>query len=412
MTRHLTIERAQGRWPEILSRCGIDGSFLRNRHGPCPCCGGRDRFRFDDLDGSGSYFCNNCGASKGAGAGIRLLMKFRGWDFATACREIDGIVGDCRGAATKPHLNTLRSKTREAHALLKGATDARIVDSYLRRRGLSVSSAVLLGHPACPHYNVEKALDGHFPAVLAPIRDINGVLRGIHRIYIADVLPRKKTLLASEKIVGCSVQLHEHVDQLGIAEGVETALACFDLFGIPTWAALSDTLLQGFEPPPGLQHLTIFGDHDQNNAGQIAAYKLADRLRRSIKIEVKIPLQPGQDWLDVLSGGGKRRRSRIGPPPGSTTSLLKAGSSGKRPSCSPVRSGASSASTPSGLSTSSSSNGSRPEVSRTATSRLHTKSSGDSVSMVIMRPMRSGKPNQPASSKSVVAVFESQIDTP
>jgi putative DNA primase/helicase len=305
MTRHVTIERAQGRWRELLVRFGIDARYLRNSHGPCPLCGGRDRFRFDDRNGSGSYFCNHCGASKGDGAGIRLLMRFRGWDFRTACQEIDQIVGDIKPHCPRPQPNAWRLKVREVHALLKGATDPRIVDSYLRRRGLSVSSAVLLGHPACPHYNnVEKAPDGDFPAVLAPIRDLSGVLRGIHRIYLADVLPRKKTLLVSETIVGCSVHLHEPPgSQLGIAEGIETALACFELFGIPTWAALSDTILQGFEPPPGLQQLTIFGDNDQNNAGQIAAYKLADRLRHFVKIEVKIPPKPGQDWLDVLLQG-------------------------------------------------------------------------------------------------------------
>jgi putative DNA primase/helicase len=90
---HLTLERARGRWPEILYRFGIDRSFLRNRHGPCPLCGGRDRFRFDDLDGSGSYLCNQCGASKGPGAGIRLLMRFRDWDFKTAVQAIDELIG-------------------------------------------------------------------------------------------------------------------------------------------------------------------------------------------------------------------------------------------------------------------------------------------------------------------------------
>jgi putative DNA primase/helicase len=93
MTRQLTLERARGRWPEILSRFGIDRKFLRNRHGPCPLCGGKDRFRFDDLDGSGSYICNQCSASKGHGAGIRLLMKFRDWDFKTAVTEIDRLIG-------------------------------------------------------------------------------------------------------------------------------------------------------------------------------------------------------------------------------------------------------------------------------------------------------------------------------
>ena len=36
-------------WPEILVGLGIDPQFLVRRHGPCPACGGKDRFRFDDL---------------------------------------------------------------------------------------------------------------------------------------------------------------------------------------------------------------------------------------------------------------------------------------------------------------------------------------------------------------------------
>ncbi|MDI5829610.1 hypothetical protein MJN51_36035, partial [Salmonella enterica subsp. enterica serovar Kentucky] len=34
------------------------------RHAPCPACGGKDRFRFDD-NGRGSFICNQCGAGDG-----------------------------------------------------------------------------------------------------------------------------------------------------------------------------------------------------------------------------------------------------------------------------------------------------------------------------------------------------------
>ncbi len=69
-----TVERAHGRWTEILPLLGVDPRFLVNRHGPCPLCGGKDRFRFDDKDGSGSYYCNGCGA----GVGIILVRKLHG----------------------------------------------------------------------------------------------------------------------------------------------------------------------------------------------------------------------------------------------------------------------------------------------------------------------------------------------
>ena len=59
-----TVERARGRWREVLMHFGIDEKYLHNRHGPCPLCGGKDRFRFDDRHGSGSYFCNENGGDK------------------------------------------------------------------------------------------------------------------------------------------------------------------------------------------------------------------------------------------------------------------------------------------------------------------------------------------------------------
>src|ERR1700757_1705274 len=92
-----TIERARHRWPEILPQLGIETRFLTNKHGPCPICGGKDRFRFDDKDGSGSYFCNQCGP----GNGLTLICKKNGWDFKTACAEIDKIIG-----ADAPHLKS------------------------------------------------------------------------------------------------------------------------------------------------------------------------------------------------------------------------------------------------------------------------------------------------------------------
>src|SRR5271166_4393116 len=91
-----TIERACGRWREILPALGVGPKFLINKHGPCPICGGKDRFRFDDKDGTGSYYCNQCGA----GVGLILLRKLRGWDHATACREVDKVIGT--GLRTQP----------------------------------------------------------------------------------------------------------------------------------------------------------------------------------------------------------------------------------------------------------------------------------------------------------------------
>src|SRR6516225_590105 len=116
--RHDTIERARHRWREILPRLGIGTRFLQNRHGPCPLCGGKDRFRFDDRDGSGSYYCNQCGP----GPGLLLIRKLHAWDHATACAEVDKIIGNGSAAVSAP--KSTKSPTTKAAAierLLQGA---------------------------------------------------------------------------------------------------------------------------------------------------------------------------------------------------------------------------------------------------------------------------------------------------
>src|SRR5664280_998163 len=93
---------AAGKWPSILSALGIDPVYLKNTHGPCPVCQGKDRFRFDDKGGRGDYFCSCCGA----GDGFSLLQKVNNWSFAEAAKQVESIVGKCSVLpVTKPSNN-------------------------------------------------------------------------------------------------------------------------------------------------------------------------------------------------------------------------------------------------------------------------------------------------------------------
>ena len=88
---------ASGRWRELLEvLAGLHAEQLSNRHQPCPACGGRDRYRFDDRNGSGSWFCNQCGGKDhlgGGGTGMDLLMRVRRWSFRQACEEVERYLG-------------------------------------------------------------------------------------------------------------------------------------------------------------------------------------------------------------------------------------------------------------------------------------------------------------------------------
>ncbi|MCT8351287.1 MULTISPECIES: primase-helicase zinc-binding domain-containing protein [Photorhabdus] len=79
------VRQSCHRWPAILSQAGIVVP-ANNRHGPCPMCGGKDRFRFDDKNGNGTWICNR--AKCGHGDGLDLLAKFKGCQLIEAARWI------------------------------------------------------------------------------------------------------------------------------------------------------------------------------------------------------------------------------------------------------------------------------------------------------------------------------------
>jgi hypothetical protein len=84
---------SNGRWVEILGRFGAATALLRNSHGPCPGCGGRDRFRFDDLAGDGTFLCSQGHGELLVGDGIALLMHIKGWEWKRCVQELGAALG-------------------------------------------------------------------------------------------------------------------------------------------------------------------------------------------------------------------------------------------------------------------------------------------------------------------------------
>src|SRR3546814_1507927 len=82
--------------------------------------------------------------------------------------------------------------------------------------------------------------------------------------------------------IGSYVELSPPAEEMGVAEGIETALAVTRDFGIPCWSTISADGLKAFTPPAIVKRLRIFGDNDPKYGGQAAAYALVHRMSVSL----------------------------------------------------------------------------------------------------------------------------------
>ncbi len=292
-------ERAKGRWRGLLPQFGIDSRYLSGRHGPCPFCGGEDRFRWDNKDGDGTFFCSACGP----GSGADMVMKHNGWDFATAAREIEKVVGSGPVEPIKPKycasrdlLNTLWG---EGSPITKDDPAGRFL---YRRLGPVRFSKNLRYHP---NLRYDGDTPSHHPGMLAIVHDPDGTAHTLHRTYLtpdgekADVQSVRRVMPGTMP-PGCAIRLFPHAPVLAVAEGIETALAVNLMTGFPVWALINADNLSKFTPPEGVERLVVFGDNDASFTGQAGAYTLARRMvARRIAAEVRLPDVQGDDFNDV-----------------------------------------------------------------------------------------------------------------
>lgn len=296
-------DRARGRWKGILSGIGL-GKFLANKHGPCPLCGGVDRFRWDDKGGNGSFICSKCGA----GSGIDLVMKFKGLDFRGAKAEIEKYVGSAPVEAPKAIISddTARARMGAVWARSVKLSDGDPVSRWLRRRGMSrLAWPSLRFLPDATYVHDDKSRTSH-PAMLAKFVGPDGGEFTLHSTFLTDdgdkaILPKVRRLAAGRIPTGGAVRLAPSAETMGIAEGLETAMAASELDGVPVWSALNAGNLIKWKPPATAKHILIYGDNDASATGQLAAWSLAYRLKgEGYGVEVRLPEFEGDDWNDVL----------------------------------------------------------------------------------------------------------------
>lgn len=293
---------ARGRWFEILSALSIDPKVLRDLHQPCPGCGGRDRFRFDDKEGRGTFVCSGGGNDILVGDGFALLGHVFGWSPAEALRAVAHYLGISPDDGTDPPPPAppppptqapRRDDDQAAAALAKlkarwdQAAAAPRENGYLVSKGVDQAAAVAV-------LRVDSA-----GWLLAPIHRADGELVAIQAIG-ADGLKR---FPRGSRVAGGRLELPggDPSAPTAIVEGLATGLSVSMATGWRVVVAFSSgnlaTVARAVRDQAPDGELLICGDHDTKpngaNPGRAAAVKAA----RAAAARPLLPPTPG-DWND------------------------------------------------------------------------------------------------------------------
>lgn len=354
---------------EIAHRLGIQGLVRTGREmvGPCPQCGGRDRFGINLT--KRVFQCRKCG---GNGGNIDLVMFVMGMDFPAAldwlCGSVEGITPEERRdrerkAAENKRRNDARAEAErqkviaQARELWQAAAPAQgsPVHDYLALRGVDPGLYPQL--PRCLRYHPDLAYtvqqEGRWvevhrgPAMLAAIQGPDGRFRGLHRTWFdlgcakgkPEILhpvsgERLKVKKSLGSVKGGAIRLTDAArvpPVLVMGEGIETTLTAL-LADVPPgaayWAGISLGNMAGqrrlgaglkyaglpdlgdaeaFVPPPGVQRLIYVMDGDSEprltRAQLLAGIRRAMVLRPGLVGQI-VPCPAGVDLNDVLMGQG------------------------------------------------------------------------------------------------------------
>jgi len=327
----MTIHFDKVDWHKKLTEAGIDAACLVGKGKPCPLCGGKDRFRFDNKNGAGTYFCQQCGP----GNGFTMLKKL-GWSAPDIMRFLDdGTVPKADAPAIHAPLqdkefspeNVAKNRKQLQHAWgtalpLTGGDPA---SRYLQMRvpGCDVKrlSNALRAHRGMQFWEEDERgkyhKRGYFPVLLG--RAVDGANNPItcHRTYLtpdgnkAPFENVKKQMKGVRKLDGAAIRVVVNPESrvLGLTEGIENAVAvataCRYRFNV--WSMVNCQNLEVADIPKGMFDMVIiYADHDKldpkNNRrpGEYYARLLKVRLEAAgFEVELKIPPVEGTDFADM-----------------------------------------------------------------------------------------------------------------
>jgi CHC2 zinc finger/Toprim domain len=279
--------------------------------GPCPVCGGTDRFSINVK--KQVWNCRRC--AKG-GDVIALVQHIDGCDFKTAMRTLgveDRPLSDARPVPRpgQPPDRTHNDNSARAGELWRAAVPivGTLADTYLRSRGLDCADPngeVLRFHGRCPF-----GAGAAYPCMLGLFRTIStNKPVAIHRTALTPE-GRKIDRMTLGPTGSAAIKINHDDDiesSLHIGEGIETVLAGMSLGFRPAWALGSAGAIRAFPVLGGIDVLTILVDHDNpdrngRQAGHEAAAECAERwMAAGREVRSVVPRCLGADMADLVVG--------------------------------------------------------------------------------------------------------------
>ncbi|EPT4022360.1 DUF7146 domain-containing protein [Enterobacter roggenkampii] len=308
-----TVEAARGRWPEIFEYYGLPPVTGKNHYkGECPVCGARGKYRVDDRDGTGTWICV-CGS----GDGMKLLTLTQQKGFSAICAEVDQLVGNNYQRIDIPVNSSAARQRQRVVSKFSKLVDLRGTSAaaYLHQRGISKLPAENIRF-----YDRQRHAGRVFQALYALATDDKAELCYLHQTLLdgdkkasIDSARRLKSLQEDSYLDharSVAIRMFPVSTTLGIAEGIETSLSCYQVYGVNTWAVINSGFMKKFRVPAGVKHLVIFADMDMHSAtGHAAAFECAhaNLLAKNDLVKVSIRWCDGGDFNDFLLNGDQVR---------------------------------------------------------------------------------------------------------
>jgi hypothetical protein len=196
-----------------------------------------------------------------------------------------------------------------------------LAETYLHRRGIVdlQEASALRFHPRCFYRAAPDAPRETWPALIAAVTDLNGVITGVHRTWLDpdgfDPIRLGKAPVTTPRralghLLGHAVRFGVPSDTMAVGEGIETILSLrFVLPTVPMAAALSAGHLTAILLPAGLRRLYLTRDTD--HAGDAAVAQLTERAHAAGIEAITLSPRLGDFNDDLREHGLDELRARL-----------------------------------------------------------------------------------------------------